>query len=434
MKNSSNTFYRTVWLYFIIFLLYASLVPFQLKSSLKEVVDHFNAIRWVPYFIDGHRVSLTDLVSNITLFLPLGFFAAGALYSRIKTFYLIVLCAICGFLVSSLMELLQLFTTIRVPSITDICNNTLGAISGCLIYLLYHNKFSDVVKPFLLHQLKRPLYQVYTLFIFVGILFYQLIPFDFSLDIGTIKGGIKFFLKNFHVILQWRYMQSSINNFLFFTVASYALYNSFFRKESIVNRLIWTVGLCSMGILGIEFMQLFIASRGSNISNIVCALIGVANGLYWNTRLRRYKTRLKKLRVFFTVNYTLFFLFNYLFPFTLTDTIRNNISLYSIIPFASYFVTISLGSIVDLCTQIFLFVPLGCYCAKANGSYKKSFWIGCLIALLFESSHIFLATRFYDITDILSGGIGSALGHYCTIRIFLYRRHLMASYDALIRP
>ncbi|MDV7398400.1 VanZ family protein, partial [Arthrospira platensis SPKY1] len=113
---------------FTLFLIYACLVPFHLHFSFAEVLHRFHDIRWMPYFVNGRRTSLTDLASNIALFIPFGFLTAGALYGRIGNTLLILRVILLGFGLSALLESFQLFTVIRVSSVTDICNNTLGAV------------------------------------------------------------------------------------------------------------------------------------------------------------------------------------------------------------------------------------------------------------------------------------------------------------------
>jgi VanZ family protein len=72
--------------------------------------------------------SLDDVVSNILLYLPLGFFAAYAVQRR--TLAAIAGAAAAGFALSLLVELVQFYDLGRFQELTDICSNTAGALLG----------------------------------------------------------------------------------------------------------------------------------------------------------------------------------------------------------------------------------------------------------------------------------------------------------------
>ncbi|MCP5461676.1 MAG: VanZ family protein [bacterium] len=425
MDLKTNTLYKNTAVCFTLFLIYACLVPFHLHFSFAEVQHRFHDIRWIPYFINGRRTSLTDLASNIALFMPFGFLTAGALHGRIGNILLILRVILLGFVLSALLELFQLFTVIRVSSVTDVCNNTLGALIGSIFSCVYHNRFGKSIKPFLISLLKKPLPMLYAYSIFFGILFYQLMPFDFTLDLGDIKDAVKFSLSHTELFLQWDAMQSSGNNFIFFTVGPYMFCSAFLPRSFSGKQILYAAIGGLFAVASVEAVQLFIVSRGTSVSNFVFGSAGIFHGLLWFKKFRPNTTRFRAMRLFFTFNYTIFFIFNYFFPFRLADTFSSNISWYSIIPFASYFVTISMSSIADLIAQILLFLPIGCYLARNKHlSLFRIFSAGCIVALICELPHCAIATRFCDITDVISGGTGCALGYYWTHRFFALRTAL----------
>lgn len=425
MDFKTNTLYKNAAVCFTLFLIYACLVPFHLHFSFAEVLHRFHDIRWMPYFVNGRRTSLTDLASNIALFIPFGFLTAGALYGRIGNTLLILRVILLGFGLSALLESLQLFAVIRVASVTDICNNTLGAVIGCIFSCVYHNRFGKSIKPFLISLLKKPLPILYAYSIFFGILFYQLMPFDFTLDLGDIKDAVKFSLSHTELFLPWDTMQSSGNNFIFFTVASYMFCSAYLHRSFCGKRIVYTAIGGTLAVTSVEIVQLIIVSRGTSVSNFVFGSAGIFHGLLWFTLFRPHTTRFRAMRLFFTLYYSVFFIFNYFFPFRLTDSLSSNISWYSTIPFASYFVTITMSSVADLIAQILLFLPIGCYLTRNKRfSLFHIFAAGCFAALVCELPHCVIATRFCDITDVISGGTGCALGYYWTHRFFPLRTAL----------
>jgi len=77
---------------------------------------------------------LSNLISNIVLFIPLGFFYRLA--TQQKRAY------IFGFILSLSIESLQLFIPARTPSVVDVIANTVGAEVGTIIYSLLRTQIS----------------------------------------------------------------------------------------------------------------------------------------------------------------------------------------------------------------------------------------------------------------------------------------------------
>jgi glycopeptide antibiotics resistance protein len=72
--------------------------------------------------------SLDDVVANVLLYLPLGFFVAYALQRRTPS--ALAGATAAGFALSLLVELVQFYDLGRVQELTDICSNTAGALLG----------------------------------------------------------------------------------------------------------------------------------------------------------------------------------------------------------------------------------------------------------------------------------------------------------------
>jgi glycopeptide antibiotics resistance protein len=72
--------------------------------------------------------SQNDVVSNVLLYIPFGFFAAYALEKR--RLAVVLGATLAGFALSLLVELLQFYDMGRYQEISDICSNTVGALLG----------------------------------------------------------------------------------------------------------------------------------------------------------------------------------------------------------------------------------------------------------------------------------------------------------------
>jgi glycopeptide antibiotics resistance protein len=100
-----------------------NLTPF---ATICGLLTHLNYI-----------VALRNIVGNILLFMPLGF--SIPLRFKVNKFWKVMLL---GFFISFLVEVIQLFTSIRSFDVDDLILNTLGAIIGFVFYRLF-----DKVRP-----------------------------------------------------------------------------------------------------------------------------------------------------------------------------------------------------------------------------------------------------------------------------------------------
>jgi glycopeptide antibiotics resistance protein len=91
---------------------------------------HWDHVRWIPFY---PRLSVLDIVGNVALFIPFGFFFSQILRgsSLTKRWALLVIIAAT---LSTAVELFQVYSHNRTPSTTDICTNLLGAILGLAIH------------------------------------------------------------------------------------------------------------------------------------------------------------------------------------------------------------------------------------------------------------------------------------------------------------
>jgi glycopeptide antibiotics resistance protein len=92
---------------------------------------HWDQVRWIPFY-DHTPLALLDILGNVVLFAPFGFFLGRALHSSPlkKVWFLTVLLAAT---LSISVELFQVYCHNRIPSTTDICTNLLGAALGVLL-------------------------------------------------------------------------------------------------------------------------------------------------------------------------------------------------------------------------------------------------------------------------------------------------------------
>ena len=418
--------YIKLSLIYIIFIIYATTIPFTFIGSFEELARNLSSIRLTPYFAGGRRESIFDIFSNIVLFMPFGFCLVSVLRKPGQIVMAVILSCLSGLFISVVVEILQLFTVNRVSSVTDICNNGIGTFLGASAAVLYHNKISIFIKPYIKSFFKRPLIEVYTGLTAAGILFFAIVPFDFSLDMDDLKRGVKFFLAHRTIFMEWKYMQSSVNNFLFFFIFSFLGTFSIFNRAwiSVMKFFLLTILFAA----GIELMQFMIASRGSNISNLSFAAVGSCGGILAAYRLYNENNMMRTAKRCFIVTYLIYVFFNYLFPFKLVTNVTDNISVISFVPFAMYFVRTNLFSFADFFEQTFMFIPLGVLgIMNLTRSPKKSFAVGFVFGAVLELAQALVESRYCDITDAIMAGVGCYIGNYCVLRFCEFQDKLKST-------
>jgi len=96
----------------------------------------------------GFRFSRDDVVANILLYIPFGFFVAYTLEKRIVA--AMAIASLAGFGLSLFVEVVQFYDFGRVQAISDVCSNTLGAVLGAGAAAAARRRVSDVFLALLL--------------------------------------------------------------------------------------------------------------------------------------------------------------------------------------------------------------------------------------------------------------------------------------------
>lgn len=119
-----------------IFLLHGALFPFQQWSLPQRSMLTILLFDWVDH------IFLFDIIQNLIMFLPLGVMAAAYLALHHKRLsYLILLPTLLSFLLSLFIELVQTYNPARIPSLLDLCLNTISGFLGALFSLF-------LIKPY----------------------------------------------------------------------------------------------------------------------------------------------------------------------------------------------------------------------------------------------------------------------------------------------
>jgi glycopeptide antibiotics resistance protein len=93
---------------------------------------HWTQVQWVP--VAASRWQWFDIIGNILLFVPFGFFA-GCCFPEVERAKKIIAISIVVAVISTSVETIQVYSHSRFPSTMDIVSNLAGALVGCFVAL-----------------------------------------------------------------------------------------------------------------------------------------------------------------------------------------------------------------------------------------------------------------------------------------------------------
>jgi glycopeptide antibiotics resistance protein len=439
---SRRLFLASAFLLCLAFAWYGSLVPFQFKAlTLDEAVRRFVAdTQYSPIA----RASGSDFVTNVLLFVPIGFFLAGALAdrSRLLAFAVTPVVAATGVALSVTIEFTQVFSGGRTPSWNDVIAESIGAGVGAVGWLLVGSRAVDWAAGAVRarsgeDRALRALSLYAAIWVIVGIL-----PLDLTLRPAEVLDKLR------------------AGRIVFSPVPPVWPPAAF---SASVSTVLWAVPLGALGLLGarrlglargaglliglvlvcgLELLQLLVLSRWTKAYDVTLGAIGVFAGEWVGARVigsrslhasaRHRPVRPWPLAIL--AGWLLVLLVRHWSPFEFRIEgafVRERLrALVSQVPFQGYYWADPLNALVEATTKILLGVPAG-------AALQLTWWpvegrllrtaqvvaaalISTLIFGALELGQVLLPQRYPDLTDILLGVTGS-LGGVALARI-LFRR------------
>jgi VanZ family protein len=106
---------------------YGSLYPFNLKPDSLQggLLEALRQLSWA-------RAGRGDRISNVLLYLPLGFCLFLWLSMRLRRGVAVLVATLLGTLLSLAIEVAQVYVSLRVPSLTDLTLNAAGTVLGAV--------------------------------------------------------------------------------------------------------------------------------------------------------------------------------------------------------------------------------------------------------------------------------------------------------------
>ena len=404
---------------YAVLLIYASLMPFDFLFERGQYGLY--KIFWNYWPFNPHaRISGSDVLSNLVLYVPLGWMITVRLrLSNYNSIFSLAVSGMISSLISFSVEILQIYIVSRVASGSDWLLNTISGLSGSLSGLVagekvwisgidrlknsWHEKPAEIAVLILTGLAAADALSPFMPTILLKQLGRNFKRSLFSIDIG-------FAVHPWH----WWFLKVGL-----FYACFTLLFASCVKNKSRLMRLIQAAFITGLFCLCLEVGKLFIASRFFNVANVISGWSGCIAGLTTGLLTGKRKN-IEKLN--WSIGLILLYIF-YLgwFPFDFNwriEQIPGRLpSVLTLLPLYDYAMGASLNH-ARLFVQSIILAAMLVYLLKIRlGWFKMKIW-GVWTAALFcaalgilqEGGQIFLSSRYPSVTDIYCFAAGGYLG------------------------
>ena len=436
---------------YTVFVMYGSLVPLKFHALPWDVaVARFGAIPFLKLGI-GSRA---DWVANLLLFIPLTYLWMGAMTAgggRLRNLAATLALVPAATALSVGIEFTQLFFPQRTVSQNDIFAEALGGLVGVLAWWGTGRRFTDWLQSWQHSHTRATLAERLAWTYLAGVVFYNVMPLDLTISLVEI----------FH---KWR---SGMVNLVPFAGLPHdpatALY------DIVTDALIWVPlallwrfdgtrsawrvwGLTLAAATGLEFMQLFVFSRVSDVTDILTASVGAALGSFVGGRLAKHEAAPGKplpretwLPFALAGGWMVVLLFVFWFPFDFrTDGafVKNRLDFVQRVPFEVYYFGTEYRAITEVLRKTLFFAPLGGLLAwgvaRQPWRWRSPLFALAMLALglipaFIELGQVMLPEKIADTTDWFLAWLGG-LGGYAVVRRILRAPRQVAAPRASQQP
>ncbi len=236
-----------VWLLLgvVLLIMYGSLYPFHFKANATHggFWQALDQLSWA-------RAGRGDRISNVLLYLPLGFCLFLSLNRRYRRRISLVLATVLGAILSLAVEIAQIYVSVRVPSLTDLTLNIAGTLLGAAAGIAWGAIASWMPFPVRTERASGDPGAI----VVVGLwLAWRLAPFVPHFDLGKLKAALRpLFDPQFDAVTTFSYLA-------YWLIVSEAL-SALVRKPHTLEALLMLIASVLVGRL-IVANQTFVAAE-----------------------------------------------------------------------------------------------------------------------------------------------------------------------------
>ena len=407
----------------VAFVVYGSLVPLHYQAlQAAEAAARFRAVCARPLSVE----SVSDWITNVVLFVPLGFCLMAAFcVDRRRERGLFVFLFVLSFcaLLSTAVEFLQLFFPPRVSSLNDMAAETLGGLFGIMAWLAAGERLTAWARR-TWQGLSGDRWAVQLLPIYLALLFLiEALPLDLTLRPADLYH--KYRAGRIHLVpftaagaAPLAFLTKQVWNGLYFLPLGLLLpelRGPIWRSARAWPRVLGA-GLAVAAL--VEFMQLFVESRPCDVTDIIGGTLAVLSGwalrLGWPAASRKGSSPRLDLRWLLLLGWLgVLTVMNWQpFDFSFETTfLQERLGKLPLVPFADYQQATTLHAFEQLLTKVVWWVPLGSILAALMPrEVFLPLLLTSLVAVGLEAGQVSLPSRYASVTDVLLESAGAAMG------------------------
>jgi VanZ family protein len=400
-RDGTLRIYRLLWALVALFTLYATTIPFNFTVDPVLVREHLALAIQHSAFTAGGRLSRTDVVQNILLFVPFGVLACASLTRR-RPIGALLTTVVLAALLSGACELAQLTTMDRTSSVWDVYANVAGAFVGGTAWISGWQVIRRLTTRFALNEVEyRRLFPLWCAAALVCISAWE--PFDFTLDVGSVWSKIKPFLNG--VWFTREPVTDELLTVFRFALLAILMISSLQRRLGLQRARIVSAGVCSALAIALESTQFVITSRLPTVQDVAAAVSGVVGGVLVGPLvvIAPAVPMISMLTVIAAVPF-------YLQPFVVAPK-RSPVLLVLFLGYYQYTTLQTVSHVLDL---MLIYAPIGFALewTGRHGGMARAAFLSCVMAGLLEYAQGWIVGRYPDPTDVgmaVLGGIAGAL-------------------------
>jgi glycopeptide antibiotics resistance protein len=394
---------------FSLFVVYGTTFPFSFHLEWGYWTSALGRINWLVLGGRPGDPIISDIVQNILLFIPFGFLGYFSLVYKSSLPKKIAIVA-AGAVLSASVEFLQMFSGTRFPALSDVIFNTTGTAVGLGLALMLKKsvvgfKSHPGARRFLDSESSFPAF-IFLVLTVMGCW----VPFDFTLDVGTVWAHLKPLLAD---PIRLSNPDDDLMNFIRFLLTT--LFLCRWAQEAGVRRpALWGTALMAVAAAGLELSQIFVQSRGPETQDAVVAVLGALSGgvafFFPGFHLRPVVWSLAgALAVFLSAAARA------LAPYRFTGEYSG----FNWALFLPQYERTTFAAIGDFAESAMLFFPLGFLLAYFLPRIRPAALSALLaggMALAVESLQGFIPGRYADVTDVMGAVLGALAGSLALTR------------------
>jgi len=422
LKIMNSKLLSTIGLLYALLLIYASLMPFDFSSAID--INIKIKTFWSYWPINPRaRISGSDLVSNLALYIPLGWIIAVRLrLGNIKSLFSMALSVLICFAISMCVEFLQMFTVSRISSASDWLLNTISGFTGAAFGIFFGKELWIIGIKWLKQSWEtRPV--IIATVIFAGLLTADaLSPYLPTILLKQVWQSLKH--SNFNLIQglsahpwHWWIAQRGLVYLILTILIAGCLQG---KGRSVFWNTLFAAATAALLCFFLEIGKLFIVSRSFNIANLATSWAGCCMAVWIGWKFAGKVSAQRKLEL--AICFLIFHVF-YLgwFPFDFTWNYERIQKVFpspvKLLPLYDYAMGATLNHARLFTQSIFLLgmliyllrIRFNCFNKPVKGIWLAAILCG-MLGLLQEGGQFLLESRTPSATDIYCFAMGGGMG------------------------